>query len=630
MGTSQSASHWKPIHRRLRAYAFDPSMATALDTAVLNEATLDVLWEPDLDVGPVGEYLEVIDYDPASKRFYEPIDLNDKQLLAQDGLPPSEGTPQFHQQMVYAVAMTTIRHFEQALGRRVLWSPRRFKQVKGNPYREPEYIPRLRIYPHALREANAYYSPEKKALLFGYFPASLSNPGKNLPGGIVFTCLSHDIIAHETTHALLDGLHQRFVEPTNRDALAFHEAFADIVALFQHFTFPAALKHQLAKTRGDLSSQNLLGELARQFGEAIGNRGALRSAIHQVDPKTGQPDPSLYEQTTEPHARGAILVAAVFDAFIAIYNARVEDLFRIASGGTGQLPQGQLHPDLVDRLAQEANKAALHVLRMCVRALDYLPPADVNFGEYLRAIISADFDLVPDDDRGYRIAFIESFRRRGIYPSDVRTLSVEGLLWKSPDVFFPMDTLPKLNLRWDLNSSRNQIYEANLENGQAVWHWLKQEQITATICDQMGLSLTNDAPLTIDRSQVDNLPKVEVHSVRPARRVGPDGQHLTDLIIEITQSRRAYFDAIFQSKADRGEQGIAEHDFKFRGGCTLVVDLEKDAVRYAIRKSILSEDRLQCQRQFMSPSEGLSLRATYFGSECNGENAEPFALLHRS
>ena len=32
---------------------------------------------------------------------------------------------------------------------------------------------RLRIYAHALRERNAYYSPDKKALLFGYFPAGM-------------------------------------------------------------------------------------------------------------------------------------------------------------------------------------------------------------------------------------------------------------------------------------------------------------------------------------------------------------------------------------------------------------------------------------------------------------------------
>ena len=142
---------------------------------------------------------------------------------------------------------------------------------------KPQFVRRLRCYPHALREANAYYSPEKKALLFGYFPASRTDPGRNLPGGLVFTCLSHDVIAHETTHAILDGLHRRYIEPSNPDALAFHEAFADIVALFQHFTLPEAVRHQIAKrTRGDLGQQNLLGDLARQFGEAIGLRGAAQ------------------------------------------------------------------------------------------------------------------------------------------------------------------------------------------------------------------------------------------------------------------------------------------------------------------------------------------------------------------
>ena len=47
------------------------------------------------------------------------------------------------------------------------------------------------------------------------------------------------------------------------------------------------------------------------------------------------------------------------------------------------------------------------------RALDYLPPVDVTFLEYLRALITADFDLVGDDRYNYRVAFVEAFSRRG-------------------------------------------------------------------------------------------------------------------------------------------------------------------------------------------------------------------------
>ncbi|MBL8999031.1 MAG: peptidase S8, partial [Gemmatimonadetes bacterium] len=223
-----------PTERRLRVFAFDPAASLSAASAGIATTTISVPWE-DLQPGPSGEYVEVIDHDPASGCFYAPIDLSNPRLLATDGLAPAEGDPKFHQQMVYAVAMRTIQTFERALGRRALWSP-----VTDGP-RETQYVRRLRIYPHALRARNAYYNPLKKALLFGYFPATPLTLSTMNPGGIVFTCLSHDIVAHEVTHALLDGMARGLATPTNEDMLAFHEAFADLVALFQHFSLPGVL-----------------------------------------------------------------------------------------------------------------------------------------------------------------------------------------------------------------------------------------------------------------------------------------------------------------------------------------------------------------------------------------------------
>ncbi len=422
-----------PPHRRLKVFSLDPAADVQLESALISRSVLQIPWEAGLAPGPTGEYLEVVDVDPSSACLYDPVDLNAPALLAQDGLSPSTGDPQFHQQMVYAVAMKTIANFEQVLGRKMLWSERR-RDENGELIQESKrrYVQRLRIYPHALRDQNAYYSPEKKALLFGYFHAPTTDPREELPGGLVFTCLSHDIVAHEMTHAILDGLHRRLLDISNPDMLAFHEAFADIVAIFQHFTMPGLLLDQIQKTRGNLRANSLLAKLAVQFARATGRGGALRNALGEIDGNGNRipPEPGRLGRTSEPHERGAILVAAVFDAFVRMYDSRVADLRRIATGGTGVLPDGDIHPDLAQRFAEEATRLAQRVLNICIRAVDYLPPVDVTFGDYLRALVTADTDFHPDDPRRYRLAFIEAFRSHGIYPLDVRTMAEDALRWK--------------------------------------------------------------------------------------------------------------------------------------------------------------------------------------------------------
>src|ERR1700733_12004829 len=109
----------KPPFRKLRGYAFDPITSLDLDTAEINQITYLIPWEDDLKPGPEGEYIRVIDRDPAGDAAYIPVDLNNPVVLASDGLAPSETNPQFHQQMTYAVIMTTIKNFEKALGRKV-------------------------------------------------------------------------------------------------------------------------------------------------------------------------------------------------------------------------------------------------------------------------------------------------------------------------------------------------------------------------------------------------------------------------------------------------------------------------------------------------------------------------------
>jgi hypothetical protein len=609
-GTGETPPIPAPLVRSLRVFAFDPALGLRLDTEALNETRLDVSWEADLKPGPVGEYIEVVDVDPATDACYAPVDLNHPYILAAGGLPPSEALPQFHQQMVYAVSMTTIGRFERALGRTALWSSHEPARRKGSPYKS-YYVQRLRIYPHALREANAYYSPAKKALLFGYFQANLTNAGDNLPGGVIFNCLSHDVVAHETTHALLDGLHPYYQLQTNPDLAAFHEAFADIVALFQHFSIPDALRYTVAQTRGNLNLQNLLADLAQQFGQASDGSRALRSALGK------KASPTDYADATEAHDRGAVLLAALFEAFLDLYEARSTDLKRLATGGTGVLPEGDISADLVMRLCVEAAETASRVLTACIRALDYCPPVDLTFGDFLRALITADLDMEPISGVNARVAFIAAFRARGIYPSGVRSLSEESLRWQPPSfTFAPGDLrnlLSNLSLNWNLATNRRRSYEASEENGKALWIWLKKMKREHAIAlgKDLGVYLlkTDDMPSQIPIH--NGFPALEIHSVRPARRIASNGQQATDLVVEMVQR-------YVETDPDTKEMTT------YRGGCTLLIDLEHERVRYAIRKRVGNPDRIAAERTFTgSSADGNS---PYFLSE---DFSEPFAMLHR-
>jgi hypothetical protein len=632
-GNTEAARHvasqpLAPTHRLLRGYAFDPTLATQLETALVSEITYKIPWEK-VSSGPVGEYVEVVDYDPPSGCFYAPVDLNDERVLAQNGLAPSEGNPQFHQQMAYAVAMTTIDRFERALGRKAFWTDQHNRE-SGAPLAD-QFVPRLRIYPHALRMANAYYSRRKGALLFGYFPATEDRTSGQFPGGMVFTCLSHDVAAHETTHALLDGFHEHFLEPTNQDVLAFHEAFADIVALFQHFTFPEVLRHQIAKTRGDLRTENLLAQLAAQVGHARGTHGALRDAIGKYDPTIGKwvrltPDPAELDRTTKVHERGAILVAAVFDAFLSIYQNRSRDLLRLASGGTGVLPQGELHPDLSNRLAQEAAKSAGHVLNICIRALDYCPPVDLTFGEYLRALITSDMDLFPDDQHRYRVAFIEAFRRRGIYPNNVRTLSEDSLRWTRPGedpTLAPGEMEDRLKLFISNIYLRTHVDKLRyLSSRQAIWSMSRriQADLHAAIRNQVvkakilqtltGLALSGFSPPPGVKLS-GGAPVFFVKSIREARRQRGDGRALNQVFITLVQTETMQHNGQTHS---------------IRCGSVLVIDLDEERVTYVIRKGLHDQERLLRTIEFEeSRSLTASLGSTYFVGI-----REPFAALHSS
>ena len=569
-------------YRPLKAYAFDPSQGKYYG----NYMTLTVKYEP-LQPGPIGAQIAVIDYDASNDCQYEPVNLDDDSILIRNGLDPNEADPRFHQQMVYAVVKETIERFEFALGRQIHW--RADRDRKDAPYRG-----KLRIFPHCMQEANAYYDPALHAILFGYFAAPPDDE-MNLPGQTIFTCLSHDIVAHETTHALIDGIRPYFMEHTSDDTPAFHEAFADIVALFQHFSMSDVMREAIAGTRGlleladlapyaepgsqgaktnaDLARDNPLVSLARQFGGAMKMRGGLRSAIGTP------PNSRELETKTEPHDRGSILVAAVFDAYFTTYIKKTRDLMAIASANARS--KGDLRPDLVNRLADEASTTAKQFEHICIRALDYCPVTDIRFGDFLQALITADYDLVPDDQYGYRGAFIDAFRSRGIRPY-ASSYSEEALRWGGPHV----DDGATLQCSGMIVGLQRLMTDEELRTSQA--HNAKLiYKFALEHSDALGLD------------PIDKNSTISVFSFHPVLRTAPDGQPLLEMVAQVLQTA---------SLPDDG----GGTPTKVHGGAALIFNMD-GTVRYAIHKSAqrlaASQPDFQAQLQnhnALSPYQNVS------------------------
>jgi hypothetical protein len=244
------------------------------------------------------------------------------------------------------------------------------------------------------------------------------------------------------------------------------------------------------------------------------------------------------------------------------------------------------------------------VLDMCIRALDYIPPVDITFGEYLRGLITADFDLVEDDRYDYRVAFVEAFRRRGIYPENIETLSVETLRWEGLDL--PSHARQYGSILTQLKhyaeactyiGNRKELFEKTRKRRAALHKELKKIFAkTPELMPKLGLERTRD---------------FEVHKLRRAIRTTPDGRYLPQIIVALTQTREIRVEG-------------SQRPQLFRGGSTLIVDLSKPAIQYKITKRVDNQERERHTREFLKMTEQDPLRALLLGQE----SAEPFAALH--
>jgi hypothetical protein len=401
------------------------------------------------------------------------------------------------------------------------------------------------------------------------------------------------VVAHETTHALVDGLRGRYSDPSSPDQAAFHEGFSDVVALLSVFALRDVVKavldrglRQAAPPGGgrlvhqrsvhpDALRQSLLLGLAEEMGQEISSvRGqALRRSV------TLEPSPAWSQDNDylEPHRRGEILVAAMMNAFLGVWTRRLESLGRI---------QG-VYLDR-ERIAEEAADAADYLLTMSIRALDYTPPVHVEFPDFLSALLTADREIRPDDSKyRFRRELLESFCAFGIEPSSATT-EEEGL-WRPPEGPMAYDRIH---------------FEAMCRDRDEVFRFVWE--------NRKALGLFAGA-------------YTRVETLRPCVRTAPDGFPLKETVAECTQQLELAASELLKLGIRKPHDMPDDTTVKLQGGITLIFD-DRGTLKFAISNKLADPKKPETQRR-------QSVRLQYlwdFGYFAKGSSLNRrLSVLHR-
>lgn len=539
--------------RRGQVYTVDSSMR-ATDGAL---SPVSVPYE-QLSPGPTGKLFRVDATDgvTALRRSYPDLDRR-----GGDDFVFDQGNHESHCRNVYFTAMSTYELFRRALGRPVAWAF----------WTEDRHDP-LVLKPFAEQALNAYYSRGRCEVGFGFAEAGADSdrPDARL---INFTALSSDVVAHEITHALIDGLRPDYDLPLHPDVAAFHEALADIVALLSRFERANYLPHLIGESGLTFTKNDAVRSIAPQLGKLVRESGLRTLDIDwtELGSKTAPADLPRYSNAPDqPHKRGGLLSSAVCEAFLRALDRRIRPLIDLAA------PAGSaVDRYLIEQVQKIAAATAGHFLEICIRALDYCPPASILFSDYLRAMITADRILIRDDRFGYREELIDAFRRRGIYPRNIDVVSERELIWQRPNI--PVYPIPGLALS-QLNFRVSPVFPIS------VAEIRRQARALAMAIDEdprLAHELGLRDPAEVGGPGTIHPPAVT--SIRPTLRVGREGFIDFTVIAEVTQEREVPLD----------DQGFVRH----RGGATVILDAH-GAPQMIVRQRIDNQQRLEQEMDY--------------------------------
>ena len=305
-----------PAMRRLRVLAFDPSLATRLETASFNEITVEVPWE-EPRAGPGRRVPRGRRRRPGERRLLPPGRPR-RPAPARAGRPRAVGV---EPAVSPADGLRGRDDHDPALraGARPRSRSGRTGECRHDDgeYGE-QFVRRLRIYPHALRDRNAYYSPAKKALLFGYFPVDVEGRRQHAGHARLHLPLARHHRARDDARAARRRASalQRADEPRRPRlprGVRRHRRALPALLLSGRAREPDPPHARRSRQR----------EPARPARAAVRpghrpRRGAARRAGRRTRrPGRGSRASRIRTRSTRrsaPHARGAILVAAVFRA----------------------------------------------------------------------------------------------------------------------------------------------------------------------------------------------------------------------------------------------------------------------------------------------------------------------------
>ncbi len=576
-----------------------------------------------LQRGPRNHRFHVVDIDAGSGVAKEPVTLH------LDGFPwayqdrwAELEEREVMAQHVFAVAAHTLALFERHLGRRVRWR-------SGWPH--------LYLVPDARVGANANYAPTANAVLFGRVPRFADRSP-------VHTCLSYDVVAHEVTHAILDGLRPRYTEPGLADQLAFHEALADLVALLSVFGLNGvaeqllqpdadhrvrfltaarsaerdALPHDAETGQAPLLQRKAEPEEQTAFlkGTALlglaEQLGRARAATGAIDPNPGQmplrrsvaldPDPAWRQKREfdEPHRRAEILVAAFTHTLVDMWVGRLSTL-DVYEGGLNAA-----------RVAEEGRKSAAHLLGMILRSLDYLPPVELEFEDVIDAVVTADLRLSPNDEFDYRGKLEAAFKAFGIKAPRHQILDRDGQAAPSRDAKPPAADPAVASFGPDPDEStiRGIRYEH-----------LNHEAMHSSPEEVYEFIWNNSKVLGIDVRL-----STKVDRVIGSTRVGPDGLIVTEILADYTQFIGTTAAHLPEGMTvPEGMPSTAKVDLW--GGGVLVFD-QFGRFRLHQRKLIGDIDRQDRRLQHLFDAGLVDANGNYGGTD-GLQNDERFALLHQ-